>query len=119
MAEVRSFNEMQDLLADYTDYGPPFNFVYITKDNHIGYMSVGVIPIRKNIHSGMYIKDGTSSENDWVGLIRGTDKLHVNDPKRGYIVTANNKGATDKYFNGVLDYSIFTGRANRLEQLIE
>lgn len=82
-------------------------------------MSVGVIPIRKNLHSGMYIKDGTSSENDWVGLIRGTDKLHVNDPKRGYIVTANNKGATDKYFSGVLDYSIFTGRANRLEQLIE
>ena len=54
-----------------------------------------------------------------MGLIRGTDKLHLNDPERGYIVTANNKGATDKYFNGVLDYSIFTGRASRLEQLIE
>lgn len=65
------------------------------------------------------LKMGHLRKNDWVGLIRGTDKLHLNDPERGYIVTANNKGATDKYFNGVLDYSIFTGRANRLEQLIE
>lgn len=52
---------MQKLLAECTDYGPPFNLVYITKDNHIGYSSIGVIPIRKTLHAGMYVKNGTTS----------------------------------------------------------
>lgn len=71
---------MQSLLAECTDYGPPFNLVYITRDNHIGYSSIGVIPIRKNHQAGMYVKDGTNSENDWVGFIKGSDKLNLHDP---------------------------------------
>lgn len=101
-------------MSKYTDYGPHFNLLYSTADDHIGYHGVGLIPLRRHPHMGMYVKDGTNSDNDWLGFIKGADKLHAEDPKRGYIVTANNKAASEKYFSGVLDISIYTGRATRI-----
>jgi acyl-homoserine lactone acylase PvdQ len=45
------------------------NFLYATRDNHIGYSSIGTIPLRRNPNSGIYIKDGSTSEHDWIGKI--------------------------------------------------
>jgi acyl-homoserine lactone acylase PvdQ len=42
----------------------------------------------------MYIKDGTTSENDWIGIMPPEHRLQVVDPKCGYIITANNKIAS-------------------------
>jgi len=25
----------------------------------------------------MYVKDGTNSDNDWIGFLQGRDKLHL------------------------------------------
>ena len=43
---------------------------------------------------GNYIKDGTTSEYDWVGFIPFEDRLTIVDPAVGYIVAANNKGTS-------------------------
>lgn len=48
---------------------------------------------------GAYIKDGTNKENDWVGLIPWTDHPKLLNPKKGYIVSANNKLSTDNIKN--------------------
>ncbi len=62
----------------------------------------------------MYVKDGTESENDWIGLIQGEDKLHAEDPEKGYIVSANNVAAGKEYFGGLLEVGMYTGRADRI-----
>ena len=88
--------------------------MYSTLDDHIGYQAVGMVPLRRTPHSGMYVKDGTTSKNDWIGSIQGKNKLHLIDPARGFIVSANNKASSSKYYNGVFDISIYTARADRI-----
>jgi hypothetical protein len=29
---------------------------------------------------GMFVQDGTKSENDWIGCVKGKDRLHLSDP---------------------------------------
>ena len=36
------------MLIKKTDYGPNMNILYSTADNHIGYVSIGSLPIRRN-----------------------------------------------------------------------
>lgn len=90
------------------------NLVFSTRDDHIGYIAVGMVPLRRHHHAGMYVKDGSKSDNDWIGAIQGKAKLHLIDPERGYIVTANNKAASAKYYHGAFDTSIYTARADRI-----
>ena len=94
------------------------NFLFITNDDHFGYISVGPHPIRKHPHHGMYIKDGSTTEYDWKGYLKGKWKLNLFDPERGYIVTANNKPSSI-FQNGIFDTCILTARADRLEQMIK
>lgn len=75
---------------------------------------MGMLPLRRDPHSGVYVKDGSLSENDWIGFVQGENKLHCEDPARGYIVSANNKAASRKYFDGVGDMAIYTARADRI-----
>ena len=77
------------------------NFLYITKDDHFGYSVVGPNIIRKHPFQGMYVKDGTKHENEWIALANGKQKLHIEDPKRGFLVTANNKPAGNRFQNGL------------------
>lgn len=66
-----------------------------------------------------YIKDGTSTENDWQGFIPLQDRLTTIDPKSGYLVAANNRGSSNNYYNGLHQYDFFTARADRISQLLE
>jgi penicillin amidase len=91
------------------------NALIATKDNHIGYIAVGSLPIRNNHYSGIFIKDGTTFDHDWKGLIRKEHQLHLFDPPKGYIVTANNRPVFEKYHNGVYESSMMTARANRID----
>jgi acyl-homoserine lactone acylase PvdQ len=70
-AEVSNFNDLKNYLLQHTDSGPNMNVLIATKDNHIGYVAVGSLPVRKNPYSGILIKDGTTFDHDWKGLIRG------------------------------------------------
>lgn len=45
--------------------------------------------------------------------------MSVIDPECGYIVAANNRGASSEYYNDTLKYNIFTARADRITELIE
>ena len=89
-----------------------------TVDNHICYQQLGTNPIRSTYKSGRYVKDGTSSKHDWKGMMPPEDRLSVCDHDRGYFVVANNQAAPDKFHGGYFRHSIFTARANRLEELI-
>ena len=94
------------------------NIMYITKDDKFGYQSVGSHPLRSNPQHGMYVKDGSTSKYDWKGFLKGKEKLSLANPERGYIVSANNQPASEKFQNGLFGISMFTARADRLERLI-
>lgn len=106
------------MLDRYTDYGPNMNALYSTKDNHIGYVAIGSVPVRRNPESGNFVKDGSTTKNDWIALIQQKAKLSLHDPIKGYIVTANNKPVSSKYQNGIYETSAYTARANRIDQII-
>lgn len=44
--------------------------------------------------------------------------MHIMDPPKGYIINANNRVAENQYYGGYLDYTIYTARADRLEEII-
>ena len=95
------------------------NIVFGTDDNHIGYIQIGPNPIRKNLIDGTWVKDGTNDDHDWIGLVKGYEKLRLIDPKKGYIVTANNMPGPKNYMNGLFTTSIITARADRIEELLK
>lgn len=90
------------------------NMMYITADDHYGYLSVGPVPKRRHPHMGMYVKDGSKPENDWIGFVQPEERLHLDDNERGYIVTANNKPVGKNFQNGLMDITMYTGRGDRL-----
>lgn len=64
-------------------------------------MTTGTMPIRRNQATGNFIKEGSTSEHDWAGLIKNKDQIFLVDPPKGYIVSANNKPVSSKFHNGV------------------
>lgn len=55
------------------------------------------MPIRKNSkpYTGCRVLDGSNSDNDWIGWVKPKDLPRVINPKKGYIVTANNRQMPD------------------------
>ena len=86
---------------------------YITKDDHYGAQSIGPSVLRRNPQYGAYVKDGTSSEYDWIGILPSKSNIYVRDPERGFIVHANNM-LNSKFQNGMFRVSIATARAERI-----
>lgn len=68
---------------------------------------------------GCKVFDGTTSKNDWDGILGSKDLPRVINPKKGYIVTANNRVMPDnvKYDLGATITS--TVRAQRITELIQ
>lgn len=53
-----------------------------------------------------------------MGIVPPEDRMHIYDPPKGYIVNANNKIAESNYYGGYLDYTIYTARADRIDEII-
>ena len=63
------------------------------RNGDIAYFLATNSAIRKHNkpYTGCKVLDGTTSENDWVGYIKPEDLPRIVNPKKGYIVTANNR----------------------------
>ena len=69
---------------------------------------------------GGFVKDGTTSKYDWVGMLRGKDRLQITDPAKGYIVTANNRLASKNFRGGRYASNwLITARAIRISEMIQ
>lgn len=94
------------------------NIVYMTIDDHIGYTQLGKYPLRSSDIQAGYIKDGTTTEHDWLGFLPKYQRMHIVDPTSGYIVSSNNRIASERHANGLNQRTIFTARSDRLHQMI-
>jgi penicillin amidase len=99
---------------------PSQNLIYADTDNHIGYQLPGKIPTRAKGDDGSLPSPGWDSKYTWTGYIKQSELPYEYDPKRGYIVTANQAVVDkDKYpYTLTTDWGYGT-RSQRITDLIE
>jgi penicillin G amidase len=74
---------------------PAQNLIYADVEGHIGYSGSGAIPIRPRA-DGLLPVSGAGAD-DWSGYVPFGELPHVLDPPRGFLVTANNRVASERY----------------------
>ncbi|MGX1915832.1 penicillin acylase family protein [Streptomyces phaeochromogenes] len=113
--------------TDWTDFRkaaalfdvPSQNLTYADTDDNIGYQLPGRIPIRGE-GDGSLPSPGWDSKYRWTGYIKQAELPYEYNPKRGYIVTANQAVIDkDKYpYTLTTDWGYGT-RSQRIADLIE
>ncbi|MGW1618278.1 penicillin acylase family protein [Streptomyces sp. NPDC002172] len=99
---------------------PSQNLIYADTKNNIGYSLPGKIPTRSSADDGSIPAPGWDSTYKWTGFIKQDELPYEYDPKRGYIVTANQAVIDkDKYpYTLTTDWGYGT-RSQRITDLIE
>ncbi|MGY0017902.1 penicillin acylase family protein [Streptomyces sp. YJ-C3] len=97
---------------------PSQNLTYADTEGHIGYQLPGRIPTRGE-GDGSLPSPGWDSKYRWTGYIKQAELPYEFDPKRGYIVTAN-QAVVDKSYPYTLttDWGYGT-RSQRITDLIK
>nr|WP_145492530.1 MULTISPECIES: penicillin acylase family protein [Streptomyces] len=99
---------------------PSQNLIYADTRNNIGYTLPGRIPTRSAADDGSVPAPGWDSKYRWTGYIQQGELPYEYNPKRGYIVTANQAVVDkDKYpYTLTTDWGYGT-RSQRITDLIE
>ena len=99
------------------------NVIVADNEGNIGYQQVAPLPVRKDKtpYIGCRVLDGRTSAYDWEEgkFVPIKELARSVNPKKGYIVTANNKQVSD---NAAFDHGsgIMTpARAYRITEMIE
>ena len=113
---AQNFEEFLKALSNWTV--PIQSIVYADTEGNIGYKSPGVVPIRKK-SKGRIPVPGWTDEYEWIGFVPYDDLPSVLNPKKGYIVAANQPvtGPNYPYYLGI-DAS-YGYRARRIVEMIE
>ena len=93
---------------------PNVNLHWITIDGDWGYDQVGILPIKNYYNRFCH---GFSSEDDIIEVIPEKEMLTLHNPKRGYIVSGNNKPASFNYLYELTGHQNNL-RAHRIEEII-
>ncbi len=98
---------------------PSQNWMAADSQGNIAYLPGGLVPIRgKGL--GAIPVPGASGEYDWTGFIPLMELPHAINPKRGYMVSANNEAVDAEWYPYVFDLNYDGGwRAWRVEELIK
>ncbi|MFE4751033.1 penicillin acylase family protein [Streptomyces mirabilis] len=99
---------------------PSQNLIYADTNDNIGYQLPGKIPTRSKGDDGSLPSPGWDSKYQWTGYIKQSALPYEYNPKRGYIVTANQAVVDkDKYpYTLTTDWGYGT-RSQRISDLIE
>ena len=96
---------------------PAFNWVYADTEGHVGYQCTGRIPVRGRVVRGF--RDPGDPRDRWVGYIPYEAMPRLENPRRGFVSSANNAPVPDDYpypFYGALGSG---ERAIRIRETIE
>ena len=94
---------------------PNINLHWITKNGEIGWDAIGIITV-KNYHDRFC--HGYVSEDDVIKEIPLKEMLHKYNPEKGYIVSANNKPASENYLYELRGHHN-NFRAHRIVEILE
>ncbi|GGX21905.1 penicillin acylase family protein [Streptomyces chryseus] len=99
---------------------PSQNLIYADTAGNIGYQAPGRIPVRGASHDGTLPAAGWDPRSGWKGFIPQAELPYEYNPKRGYIVTANQAVIDKKKYPYLLteDWG-YGARSQRINDLIE
>ena len=92
------------------------NFVYADVDGNIYYRSQGRVPLRKG--KPYMPLDGSSGKYEWQGYIPYDELPQLENPARGFVVTANNRLAPASFKHYIGAFFDKGYRARRITDLI-
>jgi penicillin G amidase len=95
---------------------PAQNLLYADVEGHIGYTASGAMPIRPR-GDGLLPVSG-AGEDDWTGTVPFDELPRVLDPRRGFLVAANNRVVPSEPYPFGLHWAE-PYRARRITQRIE
>ncbi|MFD0367822.1 penicillin acylase family protein [Streptomyces sp. NPDC127114] len=121
--ELNRAKDFQAFRAAAKDFEVPSqNLVYADTAGNIGYQAPGKIPVRSKAanYDGTLPAPGWDSSYDWKGYIPLAELPYEYNPKRGYIVTANQAVIDEKKYPYLLtrDWG-YGSRSQRINDLIE
>jgi penicillin G amidase len=96
---------------------PTFSLVFADRQGHIGYQCAGRIPCRRIVERGY--RPGWDPRHQWDGVLSFEDMPHLEDPARGFVVTANNRVAGDDYPFPLSGTWAIGHRARRCRELLQ
>ncbi|MFJ8200047.1 penicillin acylase family protein [Streptomyces sp. NPDC096152] len=116
--KAKDFGEFRSAAALFDV--PSQNLIYADTRNHIGYTLPGRIPVRAKTDDGSIPAPGWDSKYDWTGYLKQDELPYEYDPKRGYIVTANQAVVDPKTYPYALttDWG-YGARSQRISDLIQ
>ena len=91
-----------------------FNVHYATKNGDIGYFTLGIINLKKYQNRFCH---GFSSHDDVINEVPQDDLLFITNPKKGYLVSANNNPTTENYLYKLVG-NHNNARAHRINELL-
>jgi penicillin amidase len=97
---------------------PSQNAVYADRKGNIGYTLTGRIPLRRR-GIGLVPVPGWNDEHEWTGFIPWEEMPREYNPRRGYIVSANNQIVGPEYPHYIGLGTCNGNRAARIEELIK
>jgi penicillin G amidase len=115
MNRARSAAELHAAMRPW--HVPTFSVVYADVEGHIGYQAVGRIPLRGVWERGY--RSGWDPRHQWQGLVPYEGMPQLQDPARGFLITANNRPAPDDFPYPLSGTWGDAHRAARLRQLLE
>ncbi|RII14975.1 Acyl-homoserine lactone acylase QuiP precursor [Streptomyces sp. YIM 130001] len=97
---------------------PSQNLIYADTKGNIGYQAPGKIPTRAKAHDGTLPAPGWDPDYRWTGFVPQRALPYEYNPKRGYIVTANQAVVDEKYpYTLTKDWG-YGARSQRINDLI-
>jgi len=115
---VLDFASGPDLVGALADHCHPVsNLIWADRHGSIGYKTVGRIPARRGDCPDLP-KPGWTGEYDWDGWVPDEELPRVDDPERGFLVTANNRIEPDDFPHHITSDYLDGYRARRIEDLI-
>ncbi len=110
-----SWQQVKDAMS--YQISPAMNLFYVDKQQNIGLLGVGKIPIRKSGDGSLPVP-GWEAAYDWIGSIPATEMPQSFNPESGYLLSANNKVTNSDYPYFISNDWADPERAERIEQLI-
>jgi penicillin G amidase len=112
---ARDCREFRESLKPW--HVPTFSVVFADVEGNIGYQATGRIPLRHRPERGY--RAALDSADQWDDLIPFENMPAVINPRRGFVVTANNRVADESYPFPLSGTWTSGHRAQRIRELIE
>src|SRR5699024_3051107 len=114
---AEDWDEFETALENF--HAPAQNFVFASVDGTIAYKANGKIPIYEESSDALLPLPGWEEKYEWEDFIPFDELPTVINPDKGFIATANNKVASDKYPYHISNIWAQPYRYERIHEVLE